>query len=208
MPANTILVVDDQDELRLLISLSLQTLGRIVEASNAEQALALFAAERPDVVVLDIWLGPGASGLDVCARLRQDPANAGVKIVLLSACGQQSDVTAGMDAGADLYIVKPFSPFELIDAVTGLLANSPENTVWYFFIEIYVAFRDYSLIHHKIRKNDNFFSIFVSFLLCISRTDGSSSRTGKSIPPNQKFRYLLCACHPWRGPRMLSPNWL
>lgn len=129
MPVNTILVVDDQDELRLLISLSLQTLGRIVEASNAEQALALFAAERPDVVVLDIWLGPGASGLDVCARLRQDPANAGVKIVLLSACGQQSDVTAGMDAGADLYIVKPFSPIELIDAVTGLLANSPENTV-------------------------------------------------------------------------------
>lgn len=129
MPANTILVVDDQDELRLLISLSLQTLGRIVEASNAEQALALFAAERPDVVVLDIWLGPGASGLDVCARLRQDPANAGVKIVLLSACGQQSDVTAGMDAGADLYIVKPFSPIELIDAVTGLLANSSENTV-------------------------------------------------------------------------------
>lgn len=129
MAANTILVVDDQDELRLLISLSLQTLGRIVEASNAEQALALFAAERPDVVVLDIWLGPGASGLDVCARLRQDPANAGVKIVLLSACGQQSDVTAGMDAGADLYIVKPFSPIELIDAVTGLLANSSENTV-------------------------------------------------------------------------------
>jgi len=129
MPANTILVVDDQDELRLLISLSLQTLGRIVEASNAEQALAQFAAGRPDVVVLDIWLGPGASGLDVCARLRQDPANAGVKIVLLSACGQQSDVTAGMDAGADLYIVKPFSPIELIDAVTGLLANSPENTV-------------------------------------------------------------------------------
>lgn len=129
MAANTILVVDDQDELRLLISLSLQTLGRIVEASNAEQALALFAAERPDVVVLDIWLGPGASGLDVCARLRQDPANAGVKIVLLSACGQQSDVTDGMDAGADLYIVKPFSPIELIDAVTGLLANSSENTV-------------------------------------------------------------------------------
>lgn len=129
MTANTILVVDDQDELRLLISLSLQTLGRIVEASNAEHALALFVAERPDVVVLDIWLGPGASGLDVCARLRQDPANAGVKIVLLSACGQQSDVTAGMEAGADLYIVKPFSPIELIDAVTGLLANSPANTV-------------------------------------------------------------------------------
>jgi len=129
MPANTILVVDDQDELRLLISLSLQALGRIVEAANAEQALTLFAAERPGVVMLDIWLGPGESGLDVCARLRQDPANAGVKIVLLSACGQQSDVAAGMAVGADLYIVKPFSPIELIDAVSGLLAGMPENTV-------------------------------------------------------------------------------
>ena len=59
MPANTILVVDDQDELRLLISLSLQTLGRIVEASNAEQALAQFAAGRPDVVVLDVHMPDG-----------------------------------------------------------------------------------------------------------------------------------------------------
>jgi len=127
MTEKTILVVDDQDELRLLISLSLQSLGRIVEAGNAEQALALFAAERPDVVVLDIWLGPGASGLEVCARLRQDPANAGIKVVLLSACGQQSDIAAGMDAGADLYIVKPFSPVELIDAVTGLMATLPDH---------------------------------------------------------------------------------
>ena len=128
MAPKTILVVDDQDELRLLISLSLQTLGRIVEAGNAEQALALFAAERPDVIVLDIWLGPGASGLEVCARLRQDPRNAGIKIILLSACGQQSDIAAGMEAGADLYIVKPFSPLELIDAVSGLMATLPENT--------------------------------------------------------------------------------
>jgi len=129
MAPKTILVVDDQDELRLLISLSLQTLGRIVEAANAEQALALFAAERPDVIVLDIWLGPGASGLEVCAQLRQDPRNAGIKIILLSACGQQSDIAAGMEAGADLYIVKPFSPLELIDAVSGLMATLPENTL-------------------------------------------------------------------------------
>ncbi len=125
MTEKTILVVDDQDELRLLISMSLQAQGRIVEASSADQALALFAAERPDVVVLDIWLGPGPSGLEVCAQLRQDPANAGVKIVLLSACGQQSDIAAGIEAGADLYVVKPFSPLELIDAVAGLMATLP-----------------------------------------------------------------------------------
>lgn len=125
MTEKTILVVDDQDELRLLIAMSLHAQGRIVEASNAEQALALFAAERPDVVVLDIWLGLGPSGLEVCAQLRQDPANAGVKIVLLSACGQQSDIAAGIEAGADLYVVKPFSPLELIDAVAGLMATLP-----------------------------------------------------------------------------------
>ena len=125
MTEKTILVVDDQDELRRLISMSLHAQGRIVEASNADQALALFAAGRPDVVVLDIWRGPGPSGLEVCAQLRQDPANAGLKIVLLSACGQQSDIAAGIDAGADLYVVKPFSPLELIDAVAGLMATLP-----------------------------------------------------------------------------------
>lgn len=122
--SRTILVVDDQDELRLLISLSLQSLGRIVEAANAEQAMARFASERPDLIVLDIWLGPGASGLDVCAQLRSDPANAATRIILLSACGQQSDIAAGMAAGADLYVVKPFSPIELIDAVSGLMAST------------------------------------------------------------------------------------
>lgn len=121
--ASTILVVDDQDELRLLISLSLQALGRIVEAANAEQALQRIAAERPDLVMLDIWLGPGLSGLDVCAALRRDPLNAHTRVILLSACGQQSDIAAGMDAGADLYIVKPFSPLELVEAAQGMLAR-------------------------------------------------------------------------------------
>lgn len=125
--ARTILVVDDQDELRLLISLSLQSLGRIVEAANAEQALQHIAAERPDLVMLDVWLGPGPSGLDVCAALRRDALNAHTRVILLSACGQQSDIAAGMQAGADLYIVKPFSPVELMDAARGMLATLPDR---------------------------------------------------------------------------------
>jgi len=126
--ARTILVVDDQDELRLLISLSLQSLGRIVEASNARQAREQVIAERPDLIMLDIWLGEGESGLDVCAALKRDPATAATRIVLLSACGQQSDIAAGIEAGADLYIVKPFSPLELMDAVSGLMATMPAAT--------------------------------------------------------------------------------
>ena len=123
--ARTILVVDDQDELRLLISLTLQSLGRIVQASSAQQARQQVLAERPDLMILDIWLGEGESGLDVCAALKRDPLTAATCVVLLSACGQQSDIAAGMQAGADLYIVKPFSPLELLDAVTGLLAKLP-----------------------------------------------------------------------------------
>ena len=126
--ARTILVVDDQDELRLLISLTLQSLGRIVEASSAQQAREQVLAERPDLMVLDIWLGEGESGLDVCAALKRDPATAATRVVLLSACGQQSDIAAGLEAGADLYIVKPFSPFELLDAVSGLLARMAAET--------------------------------------------------------------------------------
>jgi DNA-binding response OmpR family regulator len=121
--ARTILVVDDQDELRLLISLTLQSLGRIVQASSAQAAREKVLAERPDLIMLDIWLGEGESGLDVCAALKRDPATAAIQVVLLSACGQQSDIAAGLEAGADLYIVKPFSPFELLEAVTGLLAS-------------------------------------------------------------------------------------
>jgi len=123
--ARTILVVDDQDELRLLISLTLRSLGRIVEASSAQQARELVLAERPDLMILDIWLGQGESGLDVCAALKRDPLTAATRVVLLSACGQQSDIAAGMQAGADLYIVKPFSPLELLEAVSGLLAGMP-----------------------------------------------------------------------------------
>lgn len=126
--ARTILVVDDQDELRLLISLSLGTLGRIVEAASAQQARERVAAERPDLMVLDIWLGEGESGLDVCAALKRNPATAATRIVLLSAHGQQSDIAAGVKAGADLYIIKPFSPQELFEAVSGLLATLPVET--------------------------------------------------------------------------------
>lgn len=119
--ADTILVVEDQDDLRLLIRLSLKNLGRVLQASNAEQAYAVVAAERPSLVVLDVWLGPGPSGLEVCRAIKADPANPALCVILLSACGQQSDIAAGYAAGADHYIVKPFSPEHLILTAAELL---------------------------------------------------------------------------------------
>ena len=116
-----ILVVDDQPDLRLLIRLTLRALGEVSQASSAETALAQLAQSVPDLLILDVWLGEGISGLELCRKLKDAPATAGMKIMLLSACGQQSDVAAGLAAGADYYMVKPFSPEVLVEAAAGLL---------------------------------------------------------------------------------------
>jgi len=118
-----ILVVDDQPDLRLLIRMTLRALGEVSQAASAEAAQAALAVSVPDLLVLDVWLGEGISGLAFCRQLKDDPATRGMKIMLLSACGQQSDVAAGMAAGADHYMVKPFSPETLLDAAAGLLAG-------------------------------------------------------------------------------------
>ncbi len=118
-----ILVVDDQADLRLLIRLSLRSQGEVVQASSAEQALAMIGEQLPDLVVLDVWLGQGRSGIELCRSLRADPRTRALAIVLLSANGQQSDIAAGLAAGADDYIVKPFSPDTLCAAVARLLAR-------------------------------------------------------------------------------------
>jgi DNA-binding response OmpR family regulator len=120
----TILVVEDQDDLRLLVRLSLKSLGRVVLASSAAQGLEMVRAEKPDLVTLDVWLGKGDSGLDVCRAIKSDPETKHVKVLLLSACGQQSDVEAGLAAGADHYVVKPFSPQSLSEAAAALLASA------------------------------------------------------------------------------------
>jgi len=118
-----ILIVEDQDDLRLLVRLSLKSLGSIVLASSAAEGLEQVRAELPDLVTLDVWLGKGDSGLDVCRAIKADPATRHIKVLLLSACGQQSDVEAGLEAGADHYMIKPFSPQSLFETVATMLAG-------------------------------------------------------------------------------------
>lgn len=118
-----ILVVDDQQDLRLLIRLSLRSLGDVAQASSAEMALARLHESAPDLLILDVRLGEGIGGLELCRQIKADPRTAAVKVMLLSACGQQSDIAAGMAAGADYYMVKPFSPEVLYEAAEGLLVG-------------------------------------------------------------------------------------
>lgn len=118
----SILVVDDQHELRLLVRITLQPLGKIATAETAEQALAHIGQVPTRLVVLDVWLGAGQNGLEFCRTLKRDAATAAIKVILLSANGNQQDIDAGMAAGADAYIVKPYSPRELLEKATQLLA--------------------------------------------------------------------------------------
>ncbi|MDB5792756.1 MAG: response regulator [Massilia sp.] len=119
---DSILVVDDQRDLRLLIRLSLLTLARVETAGTTAEALERVRSDPPRLMVLDVSLGT-ESGLDLCRMLKSDPATAPIRIVLLSAYGQEADVAAGIAAGADSYMVKPFSPRELLAEATRLMAT-------------------------------------------------------------------------------------
>jgi DNA-binding response OmpR family regulator len=118
-----IIIIEDQDDLRLLIRLTLKQLGQVTAAPDVNTAAALVQSERPDLVVLDVWLGNDLSGLDICRALKADASTSAIKVLLLSACGQQSDVEAGMEAGADRYVVKPFSPDLLVRTARELLSS-------------------------------------------------------------------------------------
>ena len=82
-------------------------------ATDGEEALLLVEEENPDLIILD-WMLPELSGIDVCRRLRETKNFKTIPIIMLTARGEESDKISGLDAGADDYVVKPFSPSELI----------------------------------------------------------------------------------------------
>lgn len=116
--ATTILVVDDDDDLRSLIILALREAGyRAAEAEDGPKALEAYHANRPDLVVLDIGLGP-MDGLEVCRRLR---TFGNVPIIFLTARADEVDQLVGFAAGGDDYITKPFSPKLLVARIGTVL---------------------------------------------------------------------------------------
>jgi DNA-binding response OmpR family regulator len=119
----TVLLAEDDADIRLLVALKLQQAGHEVRAvGDGASALADARERPPDLAVLDVVM-PDMSGLEVCRALRQHPDTAGVPIIILTARAQQADVTAGYEAGANEYVVKPFSPRELATRVQALLAR-------------------------------------------------------------------------------------
>ena len=121
-----VLVADDEDDIRGLVTLAVRKAGCVVVGSVADgpAALDLARAELPDLAVLDVSM-PGATGLEVCAALRTDSATVGIRILLLSAGASLEDVAAGLAAGADAYLAKPFQVSGLVHQVRSLAARQP-----------------------------------------------------------------------------------
>jgi len=118
-----VLIVEDQPDIRKLIRMTLEFEDyEIHESSDGAAGFHKAMEVRPDLVLLDVMMPGEMDGVQVCKAIKSSPSMAGVKVVLLSARGQARDLEAGQQAGADQYLVKPFSPLQLIDTIERLMA--------------------------------------------------------------------------------------
>ncbi|MDK2122781.1 response regulator transcription factor [Parachitinimonas caeni] len=118
-----ILIVEDQPDIRTLVRVTLEFEDfEIHEAGDGVSGLKLAEAIRPDLVLLDVMMQGELDGYQVCSRIKANGALHQTKVVLLTARGQASDREMGRKAGCDQYMLKPFSPLELIETIDQLLA--------------------------------------------------------------------------------------
>ena len=122
--ARSILIVDDEQHIRLLIEQALEELADdgvdLFTAADGDEALEVIEAQHPDLVFLDVMM-PRKNGFDVCRAVKQDLGLTETHVVLLTAKGQAYDRQQGEDAGADLYMTKPFDPDELLQHARSVL---------------------------------------------------------------------------------------
>jgi two-component system phosphate regulon response regulator PhoB len=145
-----ILVVEDEPPLIEVLRYNLESEGfRVSVATDGEDGLLMVAEEAPDLIILD-WMLPKLSGIEVCRRLRSPSAGNRIPIIMLTARGEEGDRVRGLESGADDYIVKPFSPAELIARVRAVLRRSEpsrsEDKLSYGGIEM-------DLSSHKVYRN-------------------------------------------------------
>lgn len=122
----TVLVVEDEAEIQQLVSYNLIRAGlNVTCADSGEEALARLKAEKIDCVLLDLML-PGISGIEVCGLMRRGENNPlrAIPVIMLTAKGEEEDIVAGLDCGADDYITKPFSPKVLIARIKAVVKRA------------------------------------------------------------------------------------
>jgi two-component system phosphate regulon response regulator PhoB len=127
MPKHKVLVVEDDEDILELVRYNLAKEGyQVTCAGSGEEALDRVRSKRPDLVVLDLML-PGIDGLEVCKLLKKDPKTEHVPVVMLTAKGEEADVVAGLELGADDYVTKPFSPRVLIARIRAVLRRKAKE---------------------------------------------------------------------------------
>ena len=118
-----LLIADDLVPIRQMVRITLSTQGwTIIEAENGRTAIELARSERPDLMLLDVDMGAGPNGFDVCRELKAAEDTKDIPIVMLTAHDSESDRAVGFAAGAAQYLTKPFAPLELIDTIRTILA--------------------------------------------------------------------------------------
>ena len=122
--ASRVLVVEDEPDIRDLLAFHLERDGyQVTRATTGPEALRQLRAAPPDLVILNLML-PELDGLEVCRRLRADPATATLPVIMLTAKGDEVDRVVGLELGADDYVVKPFSPKEMLARVRAVLRRA------------------------------------------------------------------------------------
>lgn len=122
-----VLIVEDEAPLVTMLRYNLEREGFAVDAAgDGEEALLRIAERRPDAVLLD-WMLPLVSGLEVCRQIRRAPATRSLPVIMLTARGAESERIRGLDSGADDYVVKPFSPSELVARLRALIRRAQPN---------------------------------------------------------------------------------
>lgn len=118
-----ILIAEDERDIRELITFTLKFAGHeVIATTNGEEAYQMAQQTLPDLIVLDVRM-PRMTGYEACEQIKANPDTKAIPVVFLSAKGQESEVKAGLECGADEYILKPFSPDQLIENIRAILAR-------------------------------------------------------------------------------------
>lgn len=129
MSGEHVLIVEDEEDIAELLEYNLQRHGYLPSSvSTGEDGLNQSRETHPDLILLDLML-PGLSGLEVCRRLKGDPATEKIPVIMLTAKGEEEDIIAGFDAGADDYVTKPFRPKVLLARVKAVLRRGAARKV-------------------------------------------------------------------------------
>jgi len=156
MAKATILVIEDDPDIRELLSFSLSKEGwTILLASDGEEGLALLRSTNPDCVVLDIML-PGMDGLEILRALKADGARKRLPVIMATAKGEESDIVAGLELGAEDYVVKPFSPKVLAARIRSALRRAASRPTRDSGAEAFLAKGDMRLdvARHELRVKE------------------------------------------------------